>query len=36
MKHGVVIAHGPLGSAFIEAAKSIMGQDDGLFPLSVT
>ena len=36
MKHGVVIAHGPLGLAFIEAAKSIMGKDDGLFPLSVT
>ena len=36
MKHGVVIAHGPLDKAFIEAAKSIMGTDDGLFPLYVT
>lgn len=36
MKHGVVIAHGPLGRASIEAAKSIMGTDEGLFPLSVT
>lgn len=36
MKHGIVIAHGPLGAAFIEAAKTIMGTDDGLFPLSVT
>ncbi len=36
MKHGVLIAHGPLGHGLIEAAKSIMGTDDGLFPLSVT
>ena len=36
MKHGVIIAHGPLGQAFIDAAKSIMGTDEGLFPLSVT
>ena len=36
MKHGVVIAHGPLGSAFIDAANSIMGRSEGLFPLSVT
>lgn len=36
MKHGIVIAHGPLGAAFIEAAKSIMGTDEGLYPLSVT
>jgi mannose/fructose-specific phosphotransferase system component IIA len=36
MKHGIIIAHGPLGTAFIEAAKSIIGSDEGLFPLSVT
>ncbi len=36
MKHAVVIAHGPLGAAYIEAAKSIMGTDEGLFALSVT
>jgi mannose PTS system EIIA component len=36
MKHGIIIAHGPLGRAFIEAAKSIIGSDEGLFPLSVT
>ncbi|MBN1558669.1 hypothetical protein JW998_00365 [candidate division KSB1 bacterium] len=36
MKYGVVIAHGPLGAAFIEAAASIMGKTEGLFPLSVT
>jgi mannose/fructose-specific phosphotransferase system component IIA len=36
MKQGVVIAHGPLGAAYIEAAKTIMGTDDGLFALSVT
>ncbi|MBN1482681.1 hypothetical protein EH223_11875 [candidate division KSB1 bacterium] len=36
MKYGIVIAHGPLGDAFLKAAKSIMGTDEGLFPLSVT
>lgn len=36
MIHGIIIAHGPLGKAFIEAAKSIIGSDEGLFPLSVT
>jgi len=36
MKHGVVIAHANLGEALIKAAKSIMGTDEGLFPLSVT
>jgi len=36
MKQGVVIAHGPLGAAYIEAAKTIMGSDEGLFSLSVT
>jgi len=36
MKQGVVIAHGPLGAAYIEAAKTIMGSDEGLFALSVT
>ncbi len=36
MKQGVVIAHGPLGHASIEAAKTIMGTDEGLFSLSVT
>ncbi len=36
MKKGVVIAHGPLGAAYIEAAKTIMGTDEGLFALSVT
>lgn len=36
MKHGIVIAHGPLGKASIEAAESIMGSREGLFPLSVT
>ncbi len=36
MKHAVVIAHGPLGAAYIDAAKSIMGTDEGLFAMSVT
>lgn len=36
MKHGIIIAHGPLGSAFIEAARTIIGSDEGLFPISVT
>lgn len=36
MKYGIVIAHGPLGDAFIKAVHSIMGTDEGLFPLSVT
>lgn len=36
MKQGIVIAHGPLGAAYIEAAKTIMGTDEGLFALSVT
>ncbi|MBN1466624.1 hypothetical protein JXA02_12765 [candidate division KSB1 bacterium] len=36
MKHGVVIAHGPLGAAFIDAAASIMGKTEGLHSLSVT
>ena len=30
MKQGIIIAHGPLGSALIEAAKSIMGSEEGL------
>ncbi len=36
MKQGIVIAHGSLGTAFIDAAKSIMGTDDDLYSLSVT
>ncbi len=36
MKQGIVIAHGPLGAAFIEATKSIMGTDEELYSLSVT
>ncbi|RPI01238.1 MAG: hypothetical protein EHM72_06980 [Calditrichaeota bacterium] len=36
MKQGIIIAHGPLGAALIEAAKSIMGSDEGLYPISVT
>jgi mannose/fructose-specific phosphotransferase system component IIA len=36
MKHAVIVAHGPLGAAFIEAAKTIMGTDEGLFSLAVT
>ncbi len=35
MKHGIIIAHGPLGSAFIEATRTIIGSDDGLFAISV-
>lgn len=36
MKNGIIIAHGPLGNAFIEAAKCILGTDEGLYALSVT
>lgn len=36
MKQGVVIAHGQLGKALIDAAVGIMGNLDGLYDLSVT
>lgn len=36
MKHGVVIAHGTLGAAYIDAAKTIMGSSEGLSAISVT
>ncbi len=35
MKQGVIIAHGSLGRALIEAVQVIMGTDDGLYDISV-
>lgn len=36
MKHAVLLTHGPIGDAIIEAVKGIMGIEDGLHALSVT
>jgi PTS system mannose-specific IIA component len=36
MKHGILLTHGPVGDAMIEAVRHIMGLDDGLHALSVT
>ncbi|NIA29598.1 MAG: hypothetical protein GWP06_06750 [Actinobacteria bacterium] len=36
MKNAILITHGPIGSAIIEAVRGIMGVDEGLYALSVT
>lgn len=36
MKHAVLITHGPIGDAIIEAVRNIMGIDDGLHAITVT
>jgi mannose/fructose/sorbose-specific phosphotransferase system IIA component len=36
MKHAVVITHGPIGEALIEATQSILGKDEGLHGITVT
>jgi len=35
MKQGIIIAHGSLGRALIEAVQAIMGTHEGLFDISV-
>jgi len=36
MKHAILITHGPIGVAIIDAVRGIIGADDGLHALSVT
>jgi len=36
MKHAVIITHGPIGEALIEATRNILGMDDGLHAITVT
>ncbi len=36
MKHGILITHGPIGDAIIQATCTILGIDDGLHALDVT
>ncbi len=36
MKHAILLTHGPIGEALIEAARGVMGVDEGLHALSVT
>ncbi len=36
MKHAILLTHGPIGEALIEAVRGIMGLDDGLHALTVT
>jgi mannose/fructose-specific phosphotransferase system component IIA len=36
MKHAILLTHGPIGQAIIEAVCTIMGIEDGLHTLSVT
>ncbi len=36
MKQGILLTHGPVGDAMIEAVRTIMGIDEGLYALSVT
>ncbi len=36
MKHGIILTHGPIGVAMIEAVRGIVGIDEGLHALSVT
>ncbi|MBN2000071.1 PTS sugar transporter subunit IIA [candidate division KSB1 bacterium] len=36
MKHGILITHGPIGDAIIQASRTILGIDDGLHALDVT
>ena len=35
MKHAILLTHGLIGEAFIEAVQGIMGLDDGLHAISV-
>jgi PTS system mannose-specific IIA component len=35
MKRGILITHGPIGAAIIEAVRGIIGTDEGLYALSV-
>ena len=36
MKHAILLTHGPIGDALIEAVRGIMGVSEGLYALSVT
>ena len=36
MKHAVLITHGPIGNAIVDAVRGIIGMEDGLHTLSVT
>ncbi|MBN2357741.1 hypothetical protein JXO59_16640 [candidate division KSB1 bacterium] len=36
MKYAILLTHGPIGEAMIEAARGITGLDEGLHALSVT
>ena len=36
MKHAILLTHGPIGEALIEAVRGIMGFDEGLHALAVT
>lgn len=36
MKHAILLTHGPIGEALIEAVRGIMGLDEGLHALAVT
>jgi len=36
MKHAILLTHGPIGDALIEATRGIMGIENGLHALSVT
>lgn len=36
MKHAILLTHGPIGDALIDAVRGIMGLDEGLHALSVT
>ena len=36
MKNAILVTHGPIGEAIIEAVRGIMGVDDGLHAISVT
>ncbi len=36
MKQAVIITHGPIGAALIEAAQCILGVDEGLYSINVT
>jgi len=35
MKHAILLTHGPIGDAMIEAARGITGLDEGLHPITV-
>ncbi len=36
MKHAILLTHGPIGDALIDAVEGIMGMEEGLHSLSVT